>query len=35
MGLQVPALPATSHAWQVPVQAVLQQKPSMQWPLAH
>jgi hypothetical protein len=31
----VPTLPATLHAWQVPVQAVSQQTPSTQCPLAH
>jgi hypothetical protein len=33
--VQVPWLPGTLHAWQVPVQAELQQKPSTQLPLAH
>jgi hypothetical protein len=33
--LHVPALPATSHAWQLPPQALPQQTPSAQMPLAH
>jgi hypothetical protein len=33
--VQVPMLPATLHAWQVPAQALLQQTPSTQLPLAH
>jgi len=34
-GLQMPALPASLHETQVPVQAVVQQTPSVQNPLAH
>jgi hypothetical protein len=34
-GEQVPILPATLQAWQVPLHAVSQQAPSMQWPVAH
>jgi len=34
-GEQVPSLPETLQAWQVPVQVLLQQKPSTQSPLAH
>jgi len=34
-GEQVPNLVGTLHAWQVPVQAVLQQYPSIQKPLWH
>jgi hypothetical protein len=33
--VQVPWLPGTSHAWHWPLQAVSQQKPSVQWPLPH
>ena len=33
--VQVPALPATSHAWHWPEQAALQQTPSVQMPLTH
>jgi hypothetical protein len=32
---QVPALPATLQAWQLPVHALLQHTPSTQLPLAH
>ena len=32
--LHVPTLPAPLQVWQVPVQAVSQQTPSTQWPLA-
>jgi hypothetical protein len=34
-GVQVPVLPATSHASHWPVQGVSQQKPSTQVPVAH
>ena len=34
-GLQVPALPVTSHAWHWPPQAVSQQTPSMQFQVTH
>ena len=34
VGEQVPSLPARLHCWQVPLQSVLQQTPSAQWPLA-
>ena len=34
-GEQVPSLPTTLHCVQVPLQAVLQQTPSVQLPLAH
>jgi hypothetical protein len=33
--VQVPRLPGTLHAWQVPLQPELQQTPSTQLPLAH
>ena len=33
--VQVPRLPTTAHDWQVPVQAVAQQTPSVQMPLTH
>jgi hypothetical protein len=33
--VQVPGLPATSQAWHWPLQAVSQQRPSTQFPLAH
>jgi hypothetical protein len=32
---QVPTLPATLHAWHVPLQAPLQQTPSTQFPEVH
>jgi hypothetical protein len=32
---QVPTLPGTLHAWQVPAQALLQHTPSTHAPLAH
>jgi hypothetical protein len=38
LDLQVPLVPplfAALQAWQLPAQAVLQQKPSTQWPLEH
>jgi hypothetical protein len=35
IGEQVPAEPATSQAWQTPVQALLQQMPSAQNPELH
>jgi len=34
-GAQVPTKPATSQAWHCPLQAALQQRPSMQNPLPH
>src|SRR5262245_14466769 len=34
-GEQVPSFAARLHCWQVPLQAVLQQTPSVQLPLAH
>ena len=34
-GAHMPALPGTSHFWQVPLQALLQQTPSTQKPLPH
>jgi hypothetical protein len=34
-GAHVPALPGTSHFWQVPLQALLQQTPSTQKPDPH
>ncbi len=34
-GAQVPSLPLTPHDWQLPHAATAQQKPSVQWPLAH
>jgi hypothetical protein len=33
--VQAPTLPATSQAWHWPLQAWLQQTPSVQWPLSH
>ena len=33
--LHVPRLPASAHDWQVPVHAVRQQKPWLQFPLTH
>jgi hypothetical protein len=33
--VQVPTLPVTLHAWQMPLQALSQQTPSTQLPLAH
>jgi hypothetical protein len=33
--VHVPTLPVTLQAWQVPLQALLQQTPSTQIPLAH
>jgi hypothetical protein len=33
--VQAPTLPATSHAWHWPLQAVLQQTPSTQLPFTH
>lgn len=35
MPLQVPCIPGTSHASHCPPQAVLQQNPSTQLPVAH
>ena len=35
LATQIPALPGTSQASQALTQLVLQQKPSMQWPLWH
>ena len=34
-GEHVPRFAARLHTWQVPLQAVLQQTPSVHWPLAH
>jgi len=34
-GAQVPSFPLSPHDWQLPHEATAQQKPSVQWPLAH